>query len=104
MSIFEYDQEKHIKLERKQAWKEGREAGIAEGRAAGIAEGREAGIAEGREAGITEGKAAGKAEGEKLMLTKLIQKKLLRGKTPAQIAEELEEERPVIEDIIKKYF
>ena len=41
---------------------------------------------------------------EKLMLTKLIQKKLLRGKTPAQIAEELEEERPVIEDIIKKYF
>ena len=88
MSIFEYDQEKHIKLERKQAWEEGREAGIAEG----------------REAGITEGKAAGKAEGEKLMLTKLIQKKLLRGKTPAQIAEELEEERPVIEDIIKKYF
>ena len=96
MSIFEYDQEKHIKLERKQAWEEGREAGIAEGRAAGIAEGREA--------GITEGKAAGKAEGEKLMLTKLIQKKLLRGKTPAQLAGELEEERPVIEDIIKKYF
>ena len=96
MSIFEYDQEKHIKLERKEAGEEGREAGIAEGRAAGIAEGREA--------GITEGKAAGKAEGEKLMLTKLIQKKLLRGKTPAQIAEELEEERPVIEDIIKKYF
>lgn len=80
MSIFEYDQEKHIKLERKQAWEEGREAGI------------------------TEGRATGRLEGEKLLLTKQIQKKLLRGKTPAQIAEELEEERPVIEDIIKKYF
>ena len=77
MSIFEYDQEKHIKLEWKQAWDEGREAGI------------------------TEGKAAGKAEGEKLLLTKQIQKKLLRGKTPAQIADELEEDQSVIKELIK---
>ena len=69
VSIFEYDQEKHIKLERKQAWEEGREAG--------------------------------KTEGEKLLLTKQIQKKLLRGKTPAQIADELEEDQSVIEELIK---
>ena len=38
MSIFEYDQEKHLKMEREQAWEEGRLAGIAEGKTAGIAE------------------------------------------------------------------
>ena len=78
VSIFEYDQEKHIKLERKQAWEEGREAGI------------------------TEGRATGRLEGEKLLLTKQIQKKLLRGKTPAQIADELEEEQSVIEELMKE--
>ena len=34
MSIFEYDQEKHIKMERKEAWEEGRAAGIEGGRVA----------------------------------------------------------------------
>ena len=28
MSIFEYDQEKHMRQEREQAWEEGREAGM----------------------------------------------------------------------------
>ena len=93
VSIFEYDQEKHLRQERKQAWEEGREAGIAEGREAGIAEGREAGIAEGKVAGIAEGKAAGRIE--------LIQKKLKKGKTVAQIADELEEPEDVIEKLIK---
>ena len=85
VSIFEYDQEKHLRQERKQAWEEGREAGIAEG--------REAGIAEGKVAGIAEGKAAGRIE--------LIQKKLKKGKTVAQIADELEEPEDVIEKLIK---
>ena len=85
VSIFEYDQEKHLRQERKQAWEEGREAGIAEG--------REAGIAEGKVAGIAEGKAAGRIE--------LIQKKLKKGKTVAQIADELEEPEDVIERLIK---
>lgn len=31
MDIFEYDQEKHIRQEREQAWEEGRETGLAEG-------------------------------------------------------------------------
>ena len=70
VSIFEYDQEKHIRQEREQAWEEGREAGIAEGKAAG--------------------------------LTELIQKKLRKGKTVAQIADELEEEQAVIEELIKR--
>ena len=77
VSIFEYDQEKHLRQEREQAWEEGREAGIAEGKAAGIAE----------------GKAAGRIE--------LIQKKLKKGKTVAQIADELEEPEDEIEKLIK---
>ena len=69
VSIFEYDQEKHIRQEREQAWEEGRETGLA--------------------------------EGEKNKLKELIQKKLQKGKTPAQIADELEEEQPIIEELIK---
>ena len=32
MSIFEYDQEKHMRQERETAWKEGRRSGLEEGR------------------------------------------------------------------------
>ena len=53
MSIFEYDEEKHLKSER-EIWKQ---AGIAEGKQAGIAEGKQAGIAEGKQAGIIEGES-----------------------------------------------
>lgn len=69
VSIFEYDQEKHIRQEREQAWEEGRDSGFA--------------------------------EGEKSKLNELIQKKLQKGKTPAQIADEQEEEQTVIEEFIK---
>ena len=62
MSIFEYDQEKHMKQEREAAWEDGHAAGVEEGRTAGIQEGiekgRAAGIEEGRTAGIEEGRAA----------------------------------------------
>lgn len=55
MSIFEYDQERHIKQEREEAWEEGRKAGKRD------------------------------------MLWKLAEKKLKKGKTITEIAEELEE-------------
>ena len=90
MSIFEYDQEKHLRMERKEAWEEGKAAGVAEGRDAGLAEGREAGLAEGIEKGWTAG------------LAKLIQKKLEKGYTLAQIAEMLEEDESFIAGIIEK--
>ena len=48
MSIYEYNQEKHLRQEREASWEEGREAGIREGREAGIREGRESGISESR--------------------------------------------------------
>ena len=42
MSIFEYDQEKHMRQEREAAWEDGHAAGVEEGRTAGIEEGRAA--------------------------------------------------------------
>ena len=86
MSIFEYDQEKHMRQEREQAWEEGREAGLAEGEAKGKA------------AGIAEGKAAGMED--KLM--EQIRKKLEKGRSVTQIAEDLEEEEAVIKKIMEK--
>ena len=44
MSIFEYDQEKHIRQEREEAWEEGRASGLKEGRASGMKEGRASGL------------------------------------------------------------
>ena len=68
MSIFEYDQEKHIKQEREEAWEEGRKEG--------------------------------KKAGERDMLLKLAEKKLRKGKTIAEIAEELEEIEKTIKEIL----
>ena len=81
MSIFEYDQEKHMRQEREQAWEEGLAEGEARGKAVGIAEGL--------------------AEGGRNKLLELIEKKLQKGKTTAQIADELEETEDVIEKMIK---
>ena len=36
MSIFEYDQEKHLRQEREAAWEDGHAAGVKDGRAAGV--------------------------------------------------------------------
>ena len=62
MSIYEYDEEKHMRQE--------------------------------REAGIKKGKQE--------LLERLIQKKLVKGKSISEIAEELEEEEEVIAEMIQK--
>lgn len=63
VSIFEYDQEKHIRMEREQAWEDGI------------------------------------IEGERRSKLSLIKKKLAKGKSIAQIADELEEEEAVIREL-----
>ena len=62
MSIYEYDQEKHLRMERRDA----------------------------------------KAEGRNELLEELVKKKLQKNKSPEIIAEELEEDISVIENIIMK--
>ena len=62
VSIYEYDQEKHLRMERRDA----------------------------------------KAEGRNELLEELVKKKLQKNKSPEIIAEELEEDISVIENIIMK--
>ena len=52
MSIFEYDEEKHLKNEREYAYKKGREKGKEEGRKEGREEGKQIGEQRGKIAGI----------------------------------------------------
>ena len=78
VSIYEYDEEKHMRQEREASWEEGREAGKAEG--------------------IEEGIKRGKQE----LLKRLVQKKFVKGKSISEIAEELEEEEAVIKEIIRE--
>ena len=94
MSIFEYDQEKHMRQEREAAWEAGKTAGIEEGRRSGLEEGRRSGLEECRQAGMK--------EGEEQILTLQIQKKLAKGKGIAEIAAELEETEDRIRQIMKK--
>ena len=44
MSIYEYDEEKHMRQEREAAWEDGKKEGIEEGKKEGIKEGMEQGI------------------------------------------------------------
>ena len=74
MSIFEYDQERHIKMERAEAWEDGRK----------------------------EGKIEGKLEGEQEMLRKIVEKKLKKGKKIKEIAEDLEEAQEAIRKVIEE--
>ncbi len=80
-------------------WKEeAREIGLAEGRA----EGRAEGLAEGKAEGLAAGRAEGRAEGQFENMKNLIEKKLSKGKTIEQIADELESTVDEIQAIINK--
>ena len=82
MSIFEYDQEKHLRMEREEAWEEGRAQGHAEGHAQGHAEGF--------------------AEGQTELLQNIIRKKLKKGENVCRIATDLEAEEAVIRKFVKE--
>ncbi len=72
MSIYEYDEEKHMRQEREAAWEDGRK--------------------EGRKSGFAEGEKSGKEK----KLKDQIQKKLLKGKSVSEIADALEEDESEI--------
>ncbi len=94
VSIYEYDQEKHIRQEREEAWEAGEKAGWEAGEKAGWEAGREAGEKTGRE--------AGERAGQINKLQELIRKKLAKGKTIPEIAEALEEEEDTIRRLVEE--
>ena len=74
VSIYEYDQEKHIRQEREEAWEAGEKAGWE----------------------------AGRETGQMDKLQEQIQKKLAKGKTIPEIAEALEEEEDTIRRLVEE--
>lgn len=74
VSIYEYDEEKHMQMEREDAWEEGHAAGWNEGR----------------------------TEGRTETLLHLISQKLKKSKSPEAIAEELEMDLETVKEMIEK--
>ena len=74
MSIFEYDEERELKLIRRAEYEEG--------------------VKEGREDGLQQGRI--------VALKNLVAKKLMKGWSPAQIAEDLEMELSEVEKLVKE--
>ncbi|MBQ1969743.1 MAG: hypothetical protein II221_00925, partial [Paludibacteraceae bacterium] len=70
--------------------------GIAEGRA----EGRAEGLAEGEAIGMEKGRAEGRMEGELAMLTKFVLANKEKGKTSSEIAEMLDVDINLVDDIL----
>ena len=88
VSIYEYDREFEEKKLRKAEYEAGRQDGIEIGRQDGIEIGRRDGIEIGRQAGIK--------AGEKNILQKLIKKRLSKGMTLEEIADDLDEDVALI--------
>lgn len=86
MLLTEYDEKRHLR----NTFEEGRKEGLEEGIEQGIEQGRKQGLKEGMEKGREE------------KLREQVHKKLSRGKTLIEIAEELEEQISVIEQMIKR--
>ena len=61
MSIFEYDEERHIRNEKELSYREGHK----QGHKTGVKEGHKIGVEEGHKIGVEEGRKIGVEEGEK---------------------------------------
>ena len=85
MSIFEYDEEAHIRMIREESYEDGLEKGLEQG----LEKGLERGHAEGREAG------------KMLHQIQLILRKKAKGKPPEVIADELEEDEESVRRILQ---
>ena len=83
MLLDEYDYETDIEVQREEAREQGRE--------------------EGRKQGREEGRKQGREEGRKAERSTLIQKKLEKGKTISQIADELEDTEENIAHLIEQF-
>ena len=82
VSIYEYDAQKHIEMEREENYKEGYQAGKDEG--------YRAGKDEGYQTGKDDGYRSGQDAGWNKAMRQIIHTMLTKGKTVPQIAEELE--------------
>ena len=82
VSIYEYNAEEHLRMEREAALEEGREKG--------------------RQMGLAEGRKEGREEGREELLLRLIKNWTEDGKTPSQIAGDLRESEETVRKLIDK--
>ena len=99
VSIYEYDREFEEKKLRKAEYEAGRQDGIEIGRRDGIEIGRQDGIEIGRQAGMLDGIKTG----EKNVLKRLIKKRLSKGMTAEEIADDLDEDVSLIRTYMEEH-
>ena len=99
VSIYEYDREFEEKKLRKAEYEAGRQDGIEIGRRDGIEIGRQDGIEIGRQAGMLDGIKTG----ERNVLKRLIKKRLSKGMTPEEIADDLDEDVSLIRTYMEEH-
>ncbi len=87
MSIYEYDAEKHLRMEREEAYKDGQAEGYRDGQADGYQEGHRKGY----------------QQGQKDLQKKFISVMLKKGKTITQIATDLDEDEQRIQELAEQF-
>ena len=75
--------------------------GLERGMKQGMEQGMKQGMEQGMKQGMEQGMKQGIEQGRKAALLGMIEKKLAKGRTYAQIAEDLEEEEAVIEELAR---
>lgn len=98
MLLTEYDEKSHMRS----IYEDGEEAGYRRGEQDGYQRGEQDGYQKGEQAGYEKGEQNGYRKGEADLLAKMVRQKLERGKSISVIAEELETEAAVIEEIAER--
>ena len=99
MSIYEYDAQKHIEMEREDSYKDGYQAGRDDGYQSGKEDGYQSGREDGYQAGKDDGYQTGKGDGRTEMLRQVIRTMLTNGKTVSQIAADLGMDEKSVSDL-----
>jgi flagellar biosynthesis/type III secretory pathway protein FliH len=79
----------NLDLMQSRAGREIYQIGQLEGKQAGLVEGKQAGLVEGEQKGLLKGKQVGLLEGERLVITRLLEKRF--GKLPSTLQTRLEQ-------------
>ena len=95
VSIYEYDAERHLRMEREEAYKDGQTDGYRDGQAEGYRDGQADGYQEGHRKGYQ--------QGQKDLQKKFISVMLKKGKTITQIATDLDEDEQRIQELAEQF-
>lgn len=95
VSIYEYDAERHLRMEREEAYKDGQTDGYRDGQAEGYRDGQADGYQDGYRKGYQ--------QGQKDLQKKFVSVMLKKGKTITQIAADLDEDEQRIQELAEQF-